>query len=125
MNLKFAAFALAISLFATNAGADGIVDGSADAGKAKAVTCSACHGADGNSVNPMWPSIAGQHATYLARQLQAFKSGARSDPLMSGQAMMLSDQDINDLAVYYSEQRAASRTIPDADLAARGARLVP
>lgn len=123
MNLKFVAFGLAISLLTTGASADGIVDGSAENGKTKAVTCSACHGADGNSVNPEWPSIAGQHASYLVKQLQAFKSGSRTDTLMSGQSMMLSEQDMNDLSVYFSEQRAASRAVPDADLVARGEAL--
>ena len=79
--------------------------GSAEAGQAKSGTCVACHGVDGNSVNPEWPSIAGQHAEYIARQLQAFKSGARSNVLMSPMAAPLSDEDIRDLAAYYAAQR--------------------
>lgn len=123
MNLKFAAIALSATFLASTAGADGIVDGSVEAGKARSVPCSACHGADGNSVNPVWPSIAGQHATYIVEQLQAFKSGKRVDPLMSGQAMMLSDEDMRNLAVYYAEQKPAARTVADADLVARGEAL--
>lgn len=76
--------------------------GSADAGRAKAVTCIACHGADGNSVNPEWPSIAGQHESYTFKQLQAYKSGARSNPLMSPMAAPLSEQDMRDLAAYFA-----------------------
>lgn len=100
--------------------ADTLVDGSAEAGKAKSITCAACHGADGNSVNPLWPSIAGQHATYIVQQLEYFKSGARQNALMSSQAMGLSEEDMRDLAVYYAEQRAAAKTVPDASLVPTG-----
>ena len=60
--------------WAGSASAQVVVDGSAEAGQAKAITCGACHGADGNSVNPDWPSIAGQHPQYIYDQLQAIKS---------------------------------------------------
>ena len=105
------------------ASADGLVDGSADAGQAKAAACSACHGGDGNSFNPQWPSIAGQHATYLVKQLKAFKDGSRSDPLMGAQAMMLSDQDMNDLAVYFSGKQITAKAVADADKVDRGRAL--
>lgn len=91
--------ALAIGLMAAQVVS---AEGSADAGKAKSMTCAGCHGVDGNSVNPEWPSLAGQHAVYTARQLAAFKDGSRSNPLMSAQAMMLSDQDMQDLAAYFA-----------------------
>jgi cytochrome c553 len=78
--------------------------GSAEAGQAKAVVCAACHGIDGNSLNPEWPSLAGQNATYIARTLQAFKNGERSNVLMSAQAASLGDQDIQDLAAYFSSK---------------------
>ncbi len=123
MNLKFAATALIASLLVTTAFAESIVDGSAEAGKTKAITCGACHGSDGNSVNPMWPSIAGQHASYILGQLQAFKNGTRSDPLMTAQSMLLSDQDMRDLAVYFAEQRAASRAVSDESLVTKGEAL--
>ena len=80
--------ALATSILLTSAAfADALVDGDAEAGKSKSITCAACHGQDGNSVNPVWPSIAGQHPTYFVDQLQAFKSGARNEPLMMGQVI--------------------------------------
>lgn len=100
-----------------------LVEGSAEAGKTKSVTCGACHGADGNSVNPEWPSIAGQHAKYTVEQLQAFKSGKRMNALMTGQAMLLSDEDMRDLAVYYAEQRAAAKTVADPKLVNKGEAL--
>ena len=93
--------------------AQSLVDGSADAGKTKAITCTACHGAEGNSVNPLWPNIAGQHASYIAAQLNAFKSGARKDPLMAPQAMMLADTDIANLAVYFEGLPAAAMPVAD------------
>lgn len=97
--------------FHAAAHAESLVDGSAGAGKSKALTCGACHGADGNSVNPEWPSIAGQHALYTYEQLKAFKSGLRVNALMSGQAMMLSDQDMRDLAVYFESQTRAAKAV--------------
>ena len=57
-------------------------------------TCVSCHGADGNSVNPIWPSLAGQGAPYIAKQLHDFKGGRRADPLMSGMAMAVQDADL-------------------------------
>jgi cytochrome c553 len=96
--------------------------GNAEAGQARSATCAACHGVDGNSVNPQWPSLAGQDAGYIARQLRAFKSGERENPLMSPQAMGLSDQDVEDLAAYFSSKNIAGGTA-DAELAPAGERL--
>ena len=79
--------------------------GDAAAGKGKAVVCSACHGIDGNSINPLWPKLAGQHAAYLAKQMKAFRSGERKDPVMAPMAMGLSDADIDDLAAFYAGQK--------------------
>jgi cytochrome c553 len=79
-------------------------EGSIDAGRTKSVTCAACHGADGNSVTAEWPSLAGQHASYIVRQLQAYKSGERQDVTMTAFAMMLSEQDMLDLAAYFAAQ---------------------
>jgi len=113
MKIKFAVFATLPLLLATVAGAESLVEGSYDAGEAKSVVCGACHGPNGNSVNPAWPSIAGQHATYIVKQLQAFKTGGRADALMTGQAMMLSEEDMANLAVYYEAQAAAAKSVLD------------
>ena len=94
--------------------AESLVDGSVEAGKAKAVICAACHGQEGVSVNPMWPNLAGQSASYIVSQLQAFKRGERVDPLMSSQAMLLSDEDMNNVAVYFESLPAAVAAIGDA-----------
>lgn len=76
--------------------------GDVAAGKAKSAVCAACHGPAGISANPLWPNIAGQKDQYIIKQLKAFKSGERKDPLMSGQAAALSDADIENLAAYFS-----------------------
>src|SRR5881227_3869533 len=73
-------------------------------GAARSVVCSACHGPNGNSVNPEWPRLAGQSAVYIAEQLRLFRSGVRVNPVMQPLATTLSDQDIDDLAVYYEAQ---------------------
>ena len=78
--------------------------GKAASGEAKAALCMACHGPSGNSVNPEWPRLAGQSAVYIAEQLRLFKSGVRDNPVMKPLAASLSDQDIDDLAVYYEAQ---------------------
>ena len=79
--------------------------GSAEAGQAKSATCMACHGMDGNSPSPEWPNLAGQHSSYIERQLKAFKAGERRNDLMSPMAMILSDEDMVDLAAYFSSQK--------------------
>jgi cytochrome c553 len=78
--------------------------GDAAAGKAKAAMCAACHGPTGVSVNPLWPSLAGQQEAYLAKQITAFRDGTRSDPLMAPMVAALSVGDIADLAAFYAAQ---------------------
>ena len=97
--------------------------GNAKAGKAKSVSCAGCHGADGNSANPSWPKLAGQHADYIAKQLADFKAGKkRSDPLMAGQVAGLSSQNMADLGAYYAT-KTGSQGGADKKLAAAGAKL--
>ena len=74
----------------------------AAAGKTKAAICVACHGPEGISINPMWPNLAGQQDMYLVKQMKDFRDGKRQDPVMAPMAMSLSDDDIADLAAYYS-----------------------
>jgi cytochrome c553 len=85
------------------AGAAGAADLKAGAAKAKEV-CAACHGMDGNSQQPDYPKIGGQHADFLAKALRDYKSGLRKNPIMQGFAAALSRQDIENLAAYYAEQ---------------------
>lgn len=76
--------------------------GDAAAGAEKASLCAACHGPEGVSVNPLWPSLAGQQPVYLANQIKAFRDGARQDPTMQPFVTGLSDQDAEDLAAHFS-----------------------
>ena len=112
-----------LALATTQIHAESLVDGSAEAGKARALTCNACHGADGNSGSPMWPNLAGQNAPYILAQLTAFKDGSRQDPLMSGQAMMLTEEDMANLAVYFESLPAAAQSVADEKLLDRGEAL--
>lgn len=72
--------------------------------QAKAGTCSACHMNDGNSMVPNFPKIAGQREDYLYQSLMDYKSGARNNPIMLGIVAALSDEDMKDLARYFSKQ---------------------
>jgi cytochrome c553 len=92
-----------------------------EAGKQKAIACSACHGVDGNSPNGQVPSIAGQNSRYIYLQLRDFKMGRRKDPLMSPMAVNLGKEDMQDLAEYFASQKQASNGFKaDGEKAAQG-----
>ena len=78
--------------------------GDPEAGQRKSQPCVACHGPDGNSPAPAFPKLAGQHASYLAKSLNEYKSGTRKDPIMAGMAAALSKEDIENVAAYYASQ---------------------
>ena len=91
--------------------------GDVTAGKEKSKTCAACHGADGNSVNPIWPKLAGQHPGYIFKQLKDFHSGARKNVQMTPLVATLTEEDMQDIAAYYSSQKtkighASADTLP-------------
>jgi len=87
--------------------------GDAKAGEQKAKPCTACHGAGFNTpISADIPRLAGQHQDYLARALTDYKSGVRKNPIMSGQAGVLSAQDIQDLAAYISGLNGKLKVIP-------------
>ncbi len=125
MKIKFSPILVTagLALAALQVQAESLVDGSADAGKARAITCTACHGPEGNSISPMWPNIAGQNANYLLAQLKAFKEGKRSDPLMTSQAALLSEEDMHNLAVYFESLPAAAQAVADPSKLARATAL--
>jgi cytochrome c553 len=86
--------------------------GDAGSGKQKSQACVACHGADGNSpTGPDFPRLAGQHEDYLLKALRDYKSGARKNPIMSGQVSGLSAQDMADLAAYFADQKGTLHVI--------------
>jgi len=95
----------AAGIVAMAASGSAMAAGDAAAGKTKAAVCAACHGANGVSMVPMYPNLAGQKAQYLENALKAYKAGQRGGAtaaLMTPQAANLSDQDIADLAAYFS-----------------------
>lgn len=110
--MKFQSIALLSVLCCLQASAAAPAEGSVEEGQAKSATCVACHGPNGNSPNPEWPTIAGQHEQYILKQLEAFKNGERQNPLMTPIAMTLSEDDMADLAAFYSQQ---TRTGLEAD----------
>ncbi len=120
-------------LLAVGAAPMAMAKGSAEAGAAKAATCQACHGPNGNSVNPVWPNLASQNAAYIVGQLKLFKANTRinSQGVMMGMAQSLNDQEMEDVATYFSVQTLtgleadpsywqAGRTLYRAGDAARG-----
>ena len=107
----------------TSASADSLVAGDPEAGKAKSITCAACHGGDGNSINPEWPNLAGQHAKYSVAQLYAFKDGLRENVLMTSQAMLLDDKGIQDLSAYFESLPPKPLPAADASLVETGRKL--
>jgi cytochrome c553 len=92
------------------------------AGQAKSMTCAACHGADGNSVTAIWPSLAGQHETYTVRQLQAYSNAERADAGMQGFARTLSEQDMHDIGAFFAGQTLSPKGA-DPGLVERGERI--
>jgi cytochrome c553 len=79
-----------------------IAGGDAAAGKAKAASCNACHGANGISAIPTYPNLAGQKEAYLVKQMKAFKDKSRKDPTMNAMAAPLSDTDMANLAAHFA-----------------------
>jgi cytochrome c553 len=94
-------FALIAALVFVSASA---LAGDVEAGKAKSAMCASCHGANGISMSPLWPNLAGQKEQYLIKQIKAFRDGTRQDPMMAPMVAALSDADIENLAAYYSAQ---------------------
>lgn len=91
-----------------------IAGGDPDAGKEKSNICAGCHGADGNAVIGANPRLAGQYESYLYQALKQYKSGSRKDMLMGNMVANLNNQDLKDLAAYYSSQRGNTlQVLPD------------
>jgi len=114
---------VAISLIAIVAANPAFAAGNADAGHNKSQVCAGCHGADGNAMIPNYPKLAGQHASYLLKQLQDFKSGKRKNPIMSAQVTNLTDQDMQDLAAYFASQKRTLGAATDPAMRELGQRI--
>lgn len=88
--------------------------GNAEAGQAKAATCVACHGVDGNSAVPTFPKLSGLGHKYLLKQMQDIRDGRRPVALMAGQVDNMTDQDLSDIAAFYDAQpRTGGTADPD------------
>jgi cytochrome c553 len=113
MKKKLLALSLALAFTSTS----GILhaEGNISSGKEKAAACASCHGENGNSLVSTFPKLAQQHASYLIKQLQAFKNGTRKNPMMSSIAMGLSDDDMADIAAYYADQEVSANQLPVLD----------
>ncbi|MCB1876210.1 MAG: cytochrome c [Chromatiales bacterium] len=107
------ALILAVAAGCALASGSALAMGDAEAGKAKSTVCAGCHGADGNSTIPGNPRLAGQYATYIVRALSDYKSGARKNPVMAGFAAGLSDEDMHNLAAYFSSQKGLVVPTPE------------
>jgi cytochrome c553 len=90
-----------------------VLAGNPEAGKTKAGACAACHGLDGNSADPQYPKLAGQHEQFIYRQLRLYKSGERENPIMQGMAAPLSEQDMRDLGAFFATQRPQAGVADD------------
>ena len=112
---------LALAMMAHSAGS--AAAGDAVAGQSKVAVCLACHGPEGNSFNPEWPKLAGQHAEYTVKQLKNLQAGeGRTNLIMAPMVATLSDQDIEDIAAYY-ETRAPTGGYAEANLVEQGEKL--
>ena len=98
---------ITMSLLISMAFTQAQAEGDTAAGKTKSAPCVACHSVDGNSVNPEWPKLAGQHEGYLIQQLLYFSNGERDNAIMKGMSGNLTDQDRADLAAYFASQEVA------------------
>jgi len=96
--------------------------GDPEAGKLKSAQCAACHGEDGNSLNPEWPKLAGQHADYLVKQLSYFEEGERQNETMKPMAGVLDEQGRMDVAAYYASQKVKTGAA-DPELVALGEKI--
>jgi len=102
MRLRVNVAWLAALAFIVGAATDGLAAGNATAGKQKALMCQTCHGLDGKAKIPEAPNLAGQSEIYLVKALNDYRAGARKNDMMSLVAPTLKDNDIEDLAAYYS-----------------------
>jgi len=86
-----------------------LANGNPVAGKEKSQVCQGCHGADGNSYGPEWPNLASQHVTYLTKQIHNFKDGVRKNETMNSMVAGLNEEDIKDIAAFFSSQILGSQ----------------
>ena len=113
--MKKKLLALSISLAFISAPGMLQAKGNNSAGAEKVAACAGCHGEKGNSMMPLFPKLAEQHASYLVKQLVAFKDGSRSGPTMAPMAMGLSSEDMEDISAFYAAQKISANELPVLD----------
>ena len=92
-------------------------------GQEKAAMCAACHMSDGSRGAPANPILAGQHADYMVKQLTEFKAGKRANPIMSGMVAALNEEDMRNVAAFYSGKSAQPGTSRNKDLVQLGEKI--
>jgi len=102
---------------ALGASTQALAAGDATAGATKAAVCAACHGGDGKALQPTYPNLAGQHPSYIAKQLSNYRDGERVNALMTGQSANLTDADILDLAAHFAAMPRIDGVADEATLA--------
>ena len=103
-----------VAAYLATLGADTVAAGGTEgASFDKAATCAACHGANGISINAIWPSLAGQHEDYLLNSLKQYRDGTRGDPVMTAQAALIAEEDLAKLALYFSRLDGLETTKPE------------
>lgn len=125
--MKYPLVLLSSLIVATAAWANPTVSATkGDAARAQSIVdnvCGACHGADGNSTSPIYPNLAGQHPEYISKQLHEFKSGTRKNATMAPNVTKLSQDDMLNLAAYFSAQQPKPRMAKDPALVAEGQKI--
>ena len=123
------AIGLAMSFVAAQALAEqtpAAVQGDAAAGKTKSETCGGCHGADGNPAAAVFPKLAGQHPSYLTKQLRVFRSQKRVDQMvMNTMAESLTDADIADISAWLAKNKVIPEKAENKDLGHNPASVYP
>jgi len=110
--MKKSLIAVSMSIALLNMSGIAQAAGNIDAGQAKSGSCISCHGENGNSEMPLFPKLAAQNEGYLVKQMQAFKDGTRKDSSMSAMVSGLTDQDMQDIAAFYSTQTVTENALP-------------
>ncbi len=109
--MKRVAIPLALSLLMIAGPSMALGRGNPAQGRKMAATCEGCHGKGGRSTTPQFPVLAGQYYDYIVHALKAYRSGTRKNAIMNGMASNLSNQQIKDLAAYFSSQKGPLYTL--------------
>lgn len=110
--MKKSLMAVAVSFALLNMSGIAQAAGDISTGKGLSGSCASCHGADGNSMMPLFPKLAAQNEGYLVKQLQAFKDGSRNDATMNSMVAGLSGQDMQDISAFYAAQPVSANAAP-------------